>query len=106
MSKYQRENKSNFSDYNSLNTYCQGLGIPYIKQGGNGGSGPVKPFQAVPVFTGFNYESMPYNSLNANSRGGDAVNNNYATVNQAYLDTQNNGGKPNVTYVKRMCPDC
>lgn len=109
MSKYQKENKANFSDYNSLNTYCKGLGIPYLAQGGaggSGGSGPAKPFQAVPVFTGFNYETMPYNSLNANARGGDSAVNNYATINQAYLDTENNGGKPNVTYVRRACPNC
>jgi hypothetical protein len=106
MSKYQRENKSNFSDYNSLNTYCKGLGIPSNVKTAGGESGPAKPFQVVATFKGFDYINPDYNSLNADSRGGNAVSNNYASINQAYLTDENNGGGSEVTYVRRMCPNC
>jgi hypothetical protein len=108
MSKYRPENKSTFSDYNSLNQYCNGMGIPYLPPRGldpDPNTNKLTKFQVVPVFHGFNYVTMPYGSLNADQRGGDSSANNYATINQAYYDPQL-GGKPCVVYHRRQCPNC
>jgi hypothetical protein len=88
--------KPNFSDYAGLSTYNKStLGIPVA--GSNDPNIPMKYYQVVPVFKGFNYDKPNYNSLTLGS-----CCNNYPGINQGYDDGTNHDGNC-VKYVGRPC---